>query len=550
MIKRFQLELHFTNTMNKTTLKNIFLFAAVCTIMSCGKDVVEIDSPTIPSDVDNVFEVNLVGLPHDNNGVYIPEANFTINGIDAFGDETGFFHDEKQLIGNKGAVVKAVKEGYLPTYKRVYHHNTLEDVIVDIAMIEEPSPQVVGTGGIEFKDENNTNVIIDEGDLVVNSELIYYTDIIGDDRVTYIDNLLDDDSIQLLDINMLLYIDCDNLIATDQSITIEISDSDLGSTPQGVDLFFYDEAINSWIARSSIMKTTNKVTIEVDRFGWWALGSARDAKYGTLELDQLGQPVSSYRTELSMSGVDDQNPEILYTSKLGTISKYWPIDESVELSFVNSAAELNVSFSGNDQSLSKSLSEEVNIKLDGHVLSCDLDLHTGYVAVLSEGQHTIIPIENGAFVGYTSTLDETVQLNFYNDNYESKTIQSVDVTDWQSIKASFVACDKTLSVKDNSTVTLADFEKCRIKVNPYESLVIGEQEGLGIFMASFSGDQVGIYTGLLFSTAESFEGGDINSSAELNILVYDEVSKTVAGKIDGVFISGEPFNISFIGNIE
>ena len=61
----------------------------------------------------------------------------------------------------------------------------------------------------------------------------------------------------------------------------------------------------------------------------------------------------------------------------------------------------------------------------------------------------------------------------------------------------------------------------------------------------------GLYDGLVYAgDIPSFGVADIEKDVTIDIMIFDKISSTIAGFVDGKYKNGEDYKVSFIGNVE
>jgi len=320
-----------------------------------------------------------------------------------------------------------------------------------------------------------------------------------------------------------------------------------------LNLFHFDESDFIWKQKSiPLSKSGDQLSFTIDGYGWWTIAERVSAQLGTLKLTQLND-IRVNNAEVNVSFENDTySGSTFYTSSSGTITAYFPSNKSITASLNKGqlSREFASGFSSGVSTGEIKFEEEIQFSFEGQVYVCDFTFSEGFVAIVADGQHKIVEIKNGIFSGEGFINDINVKLQFYSDNYEFSNSKISDIESLLSEDKSYFACsdlDDNLIVSNGSNL-LQDFERCRVKVRPKETVVIGERNNGEVFLVSFEGSKEGVYNGLIY-----FEEilDDVKPDVVVNIVLYDEIDNKVGGFIKTEYIStGEELSISFIGNIE
>lgn len=529
-------------------LKYISTIFIIFCFVGCSDTVTIVEENPIPTDPDEIFEINLVGYTTDRNRVYISDVSLQMEGVSISSDASGFTHIENQLIGKQGKAIKVVKDGYLPTFKRIYHHRSLQTITANIQLTSAPNSVVVPASGGEIL-SGNIRLEIEGQDLENSTDLVFYSST-GEESIEF-DNLITKDKVQYLQRDALFYMDLEGELTEGKSLEIFIPQAEVNI--DGLFVFKYDEASYTWIKTDhEITNSGTDVKFEIDRKGWWSIGHAIDVVYASLELEQLGN-IKIAKSEVFLRSANNKMKEVLYTDTNGRITKYFPIHTELKASLDegNLILPIDDQFTSKDQKISSYINQDIIYTIGGEVYSCELSKQQGYVSLKSESQHEIIKLTEGLFNGISLKENGQVELSYYNDEFLLLNTQLLNVDQIQNTNLGYVACNNQMVVQDNSTV-LEDFDICRVRVNPNESVVIGESDDTGsdVFLISFKGETTGTYSGLFFSTRDGF-GSNVNSEVDIEILVYNTATNLIAGKVIAEYKdSGEQFDVSFIGEIE
>ncbi|MDF1697201.1 MAG: hypothetical protein P1U56_15265 [Saprospiraceae bacterium] len=535
--------------------KNILYFLLlILFVISCGKDVVIIENPPPPIITDEIYEVNLVGFASDENQEYISQVKIRLDGNDFETDDSGLFYVSKSQIGKRGKVLQVEKDGYLTGFTRIAHHQGLEDINLNVNLLKAPPSVSIGVAGGKLES--------DAGDLQIGSSAINQT---GDFvfRTFFGENtgLGNNDFLYFAnEVNYLLkeatfYVDGTAMLNEKANLKIALDKEKFTSTDlSSLNLFVFDETDLQWKKKPFQYREENEIIeFEIDSYGWWTIADEVSAVYAQLNvLENDDQLVNSAAASIFFENSNYSGPE-LYTSLGGSISTYFPIDKSLSVSLNSGAyiSEIISGFSVNDLEKNIEFEEDIQVQFEGLVYNCDFTFSDGYYAILTDGQHKVKKISNGLLSGETFTSTDDLVFNFYSEDFTYKSSKQIDLSYLTSNTQSFLSCSDLSDnlIVSNSSELIQDFEMCRVKVRPKETVVIGENSDDEVFLASFEGDGVGTFEGLIYFPL--ITDNDVQPEVEVNIVLYDESQNKVGGFIRTEYLStDEELTISFIGNIE
>ncbi len=533
--------------------RRITLFLIVAVLISCGKDVVIIEDPVPPSESDELFEVNLIGFSTDENRVYLSDTQIEIDGKITNSDESGLFHLEKVLVGQKGKIIKVEKDGYLPSVFRMSNHQNLEQIVLNLQMWIAPEKKSIGTSGGSIEDENGA-LLIPENSTNANSEFLFESFVGKEANNGNMDQLYLSTQTDFLLKEASVYVEGSSPLNPNTQLEVRLEMGQFSSTDiTNLALFHFDETDLIWKQKSTPLSIEgDQLTFAIDRYGWWTVAENVLAQRGTLKLTQVND-IQLKSTEVKLSFDNDTyQGSVLYTSSSGTITTFFPSNKSITASLSNDQFEgvYSSGFSSGTNTGEINFAEEIQAPYEGKVYACDFTFSEGYVAILSDGQHKIAEIGDGQFSGEGFVNDNDVKLHFYSDNFDFSNSRISNIESLLSENNSFFSCsnlDDNLVVTDGENL-FQDFDNCRVKVRPKETFVIGESSDGDVFLVSFEGKKKGVYDGLFYHDVIL---NDVKSEVVINIILYDEVDNKLGGFIKTEYIStGEELSISFIGNIE
>lgn len=534
--------------------RNLTLVFIILVLLSCGKDVVIIEEPNLPPDVDEIVEVNLIGFTTDEERFYIPQGDIEMEGQSVSSDETGFFHLEKVLIGKKGKIVKIKKNNYLPSIYRVVNHQDLENIVLNLSMIQSPDLQVMGaSGGAIISDNGVLNV--PENTISENTNLTFAT-FVGDKANSgNSDALLFGVKTEYLLKEASIYLDGTSPLGENLKMEVQLDAKDFKTANiSDLSIFQFDNVALTWKEKNLQLNIEgSKISFDIDGYGWWTVAKKVPAQYSKITLQQNdGTKISKAESQISFSE-HEQNKTSFYTSASGSISTYFPKDLSINVSLNNNEFK-TVLLSGFTEDLTEASIEfdvVVQVAFEGNVYDCEFEYSDGYVALITQGQHKIKEVKNGSFTGEVFLNDDDVVIQFYNTELEFLRDQASTVEELQSEINNFFSCSDlsdNLSVL-NGAELFQDFDVCRVKVRPKETVVIGEKDNGEVFLVSFSGEKEGVYDGLIYFPLITDEA--VQANVKVNIILFDQLNNKLGGFIKTEYISsGDELMISFIGNIE
>lgn len=533
--------------------KNLIICISILLLTSCGKDVVIIEDPTPSGEDDVTFETNLVGFTTDESRIYLSESRIEVDGDVKDSDENGLFYFDKILVGKKGKVFKVDQEGFLPTYYRVNHHNRIEEVVLNLSLTPAPNSIEIGVSGGEVPGPGAT-LILESNDLSSTADMTFHTSFGEDVNQGNQDALYKGEQTQFLLKAASFYIHGSASLTSTAEMEIRIEKTSIDVEDfSKLGVFYYDETELTWKQKDVLLsEAATTLSFEADAYGWWTIAENRPAQYSTIALTQEGG-IPIVRAEVDLSFEDGRyGKSVFYSSAAGTISSYFPIDLAMEASLNNHTivSRLESGVSAGVQSTEITFSQTVQQSIEGEVYACDFTKSEGLAAILFEGGHKIVGIDDGKFVSESPMSDEEVKFHFYSDEYAFSSSRTVELQTLTDGSVAFFACS---DLDDNLTVTegsdlLQDFENCRIKIRPKETVVIGEGDDGDVFLVSFEGTEVGVFDGLFYNEKIL---DDVKSEVVVNIILYDEEENKVGGFINTEYIStGDALTISFIGNIE
>jgi len=533
--------------------RKITLFYLIFLFASCGKDVVIIEDPTPPTEIDETFEVNLVGFTTNETRAYLANMNVLIDGKSIQSDESAFFHIENVFIGRKGKIIQLDNEGYLPSIFRAANHQSLENVMLNLQMVQAPVETTVDVSGGNIKDDKG-ELIIGNGVLSSATDFVFKSYIGKDANLGNEDQLFFGNKTEFLLKEASLYVLGSTPLTTNSEIEVIVDASEFNSSDlTELSTFQFDESELTWKQREiQLTKNGDKISFPIDGYGWWTIAEKVPAIYGSLDLRQEGElPIRNVEVNMFYEN-ETYSGSTLYTSATGTISTYFPAENSITTSLDNGSfkSENWPGFETAENIGKIEFTELVQVQFESEVYDCDFTFSDGYVALKSEGQHKLIEINSGLFKGEVFTTNNDVILQFYSTNYNVLNNKESDSETIKSEGSSFFSCtdlNDNLIVSDGTNL-IENFDMCRVKVRPKETVVIGEKSDGETFLVSFEGEKEGSYNGLFYND-KVLE--DVKAEVIVNIVLYDEIENKVVGFIKTEFIStGEELTISFIGNIE
>jgi hypothetical protein len=543
--------------MQRTMLNKIFAIFTITLFFSCGKDVVNIVDIPAPNEPQEVFEVNILGYSTDNDHNFLEDVDLTINGIIQNTDTTSFFVLDNVFVGKEGNVIKAEKSGFLPIFKRGYHHRSLEDVVVNVTMYDMPLSKEMTSAGGELQSNEGVILAFGENAIQQTSDIIFYSSFNPDNKIDFDPFIISDERVQILDEQAMFYISSstDEIEGGEVSIII---DSEMVTSTQNLELFKYNEITLSWnVAQSEIIEVNNKLSLEITSQGWWALGTSLETVYGSVKINQPGGsstdilPLSN--SEVVFAKLNETTvSEHLFTNKNGEIIKYFPVEVPQVIAINNgqSVIVLESEFSTENREEILQLDEQIIHQIFAEIYDCNLSKHSGYVTLVSNNQYVIKRIENGQIDVFSNVEHENLEFRFYDLDETLLTIKNIDPEYIVGTPIQFVACDPVLLVETNAAV-VQNFDRCKVRVKPIESFIVGEGSDDNQFFIAFQGDEVGLYDGLVYAgDIPSFGVADIEKDVTIDIMIFDKISSTIAGFVDGKYKNGEDYKVSFIGNVE
>jgi len=536
--------------------KKLSLFYILIILSSCGKDVVIIEEPNPTKETDEIYEVNLVGFTTDENRNYISDSEVSVDGYNIISDENGLFHFENIFVGRKGKAVFVKKEGFLPSIYRVARHSELTQVVMNLQMATAQGITTIDNSGGTIQDENG-KLTISENTVNSSTDFTFQSYFGEDVNKGNMDQLIFGVSTEFLLKETSFYIDGTSPLNTNSVLDVELDmDKFKNKDISNLAIFCYNEQEFRWKEKNlSLMTNGDKLSVSVDSYGWWTIAEKVPAQYGFVTLEGSEESrIGNAEAKLSY-GNKNYDGSILYTNAAGSIETYFPAEIPITAS-LNNGEFRSVNESGlakNDFITSCDIifEEEVQSDIFGKVYECDFALSNGIVVIISDGQHKIRHIEDGLFVDHSFSTDEEVELHFYSEDFERLNTKISDVESLRTGLTDFLSCtnlNEKLVVSDANNL-LQDFDMCRVKVRPNETVVIGERSNGDVFLVSFDGKSKGKYDGLFFFPDTLLD--DVRSEVTVNIVLYDEVENKVGGFINTEYIStGEELSISFIGNID
>lgn len=538
-------------------LNRLLFILTVIMFFSCGKDVVEIIDTPIPYEPQEIFEVNVVGYSTDVEHNFLEDVDLTISGNILNSDSTSFFVENKVLVGKEGSVIKAEKIGYLPVFKRVYHHGSLEDVVTNITMFEAPTAQQVSTTGGEITSDDGSLLSVNNGAFTQSSDIRFYSSFDMVDQVDLDPFIVTEEAVKILDDQALFFIE--STTDLEQNSTVSISfDNNMIEDLESLNVYKYNESTLTWeFVYSDLQESNGEIILTIESFGWWAVGSEIETIYGTVQFNQADEsstgisPISD--AEVVFSKLEDRKlNEHLFTNKNGEISKYFPVAMENTVLIDNGKIEvlLDSEFSNENREQSVQLEEQVIHQVTAEIYDCDLNRHNGFVSILSGNQYVIKRIESGGIDIYSNISNDNLELRFYNLNENLLTSRIIATENISGNIVKFVACSPVMLVEFDQSV-VQNFDQCKVRVKPIESFIVGEGQDDKLFFIAFKGNTIGQYEGLVYTyELASFTVNDIEKEVQVDIMIYDEISSTIAGFVDGKYKNGEEYKVSFIGNVE
>ncbi len=535
-------------------LRKITLFSIIILLTSCGKDVVIVTDEEPPIENDEIFEVNLVGFTTDENRAYLQDVDISLDGKSFNSDESGFFHAEKNLIGRRGRVIQMQKDGYLPSFLRVTNHQSLETIMLNLQLVQAPEKIEIGVSGGNVPNENG-ELFVSSASISETSDFVFQSFVGNDANIGNQDQLHFGGETEFLLKEASIYVEGSSplILGSEMEVQLNADNFDVVDVNR-LAVFQYDISELRWKQRTmELSQSGNKISFSIDGFGWWTLAEKTEAQYGTLTLSQVNN-VEVINAETTFTfGEGDFGGFTLYSSSAGTISTYFPSDKTITASLNDGqyTSESVMGFSVGTNMAFVKFDDEVQVSFEGRVYACDFTFSDGYVAIISEGQHKIKKIENGTFQGEAFAAINEVLLQFYSDEYELQSSKQSNIENLEGETNNFFSCadlNDNLLVS-NGTNLLQDFDMCRVKVRPKETVVIGERSNDDVFLVSFGGTHEGVYDGLIYFP--EITDNDVGVEVSVNIVLYDEAENKIGGFIKTAYIStGEELSISFIGSIE
>ncbi|MEM9548921.1 MAG: hypothetical protein AAGA77_23245 [Bacteroidota bacterium] len=530
----------------------VFLTFWMLIFSSCGKDVVIVEEPVPTEENDVVYEVNLIGFSTDEGGIYLADGKVEVDNLEIESDETGLFFVEKVLVGKRGKVITVRKDGYLPSINRIANHGSLEEVVLNLQTPNAPDPISVPISGGSIADDNGM-LTIPENATAGNTDFVFKIFTGGQVNSGNSDQLFITNEVEFLLKESSFYVSGSEDLNTNGKLNVELSSDQFKTNDvDKLSVFHFDGIDLIWKKiELPIEQFDNKISFEIERYGWWTVAEHVLAEYGTLELNQPDEVIQKAEVRLAY-GNARYHGSTVYTSNSGEISTYFPKDMSLTTTLNNGVFAQTLT-SGISDGMSNAVilfDEVVQTSFTAKSYACDFSESKGFVAILDDGQHKIEQLDNGIFESEALVGNEDIEFNFYTENLSYINSSSSGLESILNENNNFLACkdlDDNLIVSDG-TELIEDFDRCRIKVRPKETVVIGERSDGEVFLVSFDGQKPGIYDGVFYND-KVLE--DVKSDVIVNIVLYDEETQKVGGYINTEYISsGEDLIISFIGNIE
>ena len=512
-----------------------------------------IEEPVASEENDVAYEVNLIGFTTAEDEVYLADGNVTVDGLEIESDETGLFYAEKVLVGKKGKVLQVRKEGFLPGASRIANHGSLEEVVLNLQLPKAPEAITISTAGGSIEDESG-KLVVESDATATNADFMFRSFTAGEVNLGNSDQLYIDSEVEVLLKEASFYVNGSEELTTNAKLSVELKmDQFKMNDITKLSIFYYDDVNLMWVRKDvPIEQSRNRILLEIAEYGWWTIAQTVEAEYGSLEINQLNaQDLKKAGVNLSY-GNDKYSGPTSYTSTSGSISTYFPTGMSLTASLDNGNYE-----STEPSGITKGV-PNVTISFDALVqatfsakaYACDFSESKGFVAVLNGGQHKIEQLDDGVFQSESFENGEGIRFHFYTEELQYENSSDSDLESILNENNNLFACedlDDNLVVSDGSDL-FEDFDQCRIKVRPKETVVIGERADGEVFLVSFEGQKQGVYNGLFYNE-KVLE--DVKSDVVVNIVLYDEEAQKVGGYINTEYIStGEELIISFIGNIE
>jgi hypothetical protein len=544
--------------MQRPMLNKIIALLTIVLFFSCGKDVVEIVDVPIPNEPQEIFEVNILGYSTDSDHNFLPDVDLTINGINLNADTTSFFTMNNIFVGKEGHVIKAEKTGFLPVFKRSYHHRSLEDVVVNISMYDLPQSQEMTPSGGDILSQEGVKLSFSQNAIQQTSEVSFYSTFNPEYKIDFDRFIISDDKVDILADQAMFFVSSTNNLVEEGVVTLLI-DSDKLTSIQNLALFKYNEVTLTWDKfESDIIEENNIVRLDLNSFGWWALGTSMESVYGAVKINQSGGSSTGVlplkNSEVVFTKLDETiNNEHVFTNGNGEIAKYFPVDapQSVAINNGEIIVELASKFDTENRHNIIQLEDQFTSQIIAEVYDCNLTKQSGFVALVSGNQYVIKRISNGVVDVFSDLENENIEFRFYDLDETLLTTRNIESDKVVGDPIKFVACDPVLLVESNTAV-VQNFDRCKVRVKPIESFIVGESSDDEQFFIAFKGDEIGQYDGLVYYTGESisFTVADIEKDVKIDIMIYDKISSSIAGFVDGKYKNGEDYKVSFIGNIE
>ncbi|WP_284652604.1 hypothetical protein [Flavobacterium terrisoli] len=187
-------------------------------------------------------------------------------------------------------------------------------------------------------------------------------------------------------------------------ITLKIDDSQIGSAPNSIPLWHFDEAKGYWKEDGVATKVGNKYMGEVSHFSWWNC----DASFPIINLtvtlvDSNGNSLPNAGIGLVANGISYNNSAMGHTDNNGSVSGLVPSNQTMTLNVYQECGIVFTTTIGpfnNDTVVPITLpnSSVIISKINGSLLKCNgSNVTNGYIVLSKNGVEEIINVTNGTF---------------------------------------------------------------------------------------------------------------------------------------------------------
>ncbi len=422
--------------MTKNLIPVSLIFLSIIIFFACQKDVNDLpprndnpvswDSVGTPIDQlpDNRVHANLMGRITDEKGLTLKNVKVSTNADVVYTDEFGVFRLKNANVSEHFGTIKAEKEGYFPGIRTVLSNNVSGN-FVEIQLNKRVLKGSVSQGSTSTIDINNgVSVLFNKNEFVnINGGIysgtvnVFGTYLNPDDEV--FSRIMPGDLRGISASNRVVGLQSYGMIGVELegtngeklqlaegstvTLSANIPSSLIGSAPDSIPLWFFDETDGKWKEEGMAKKYGNVYKGEVKHFTYWNYDIPVDFVYASLKVMDKNNGIPYTKVKFIDTRNNTYGEGI--TDSTGYLKMWVPKNIPLEFYVYNSCKDVVVKkevgpFDSDTEMgiISFSVMERRLFTLTGNVVNCqNIPVMNGVVNVFIDGLYYSANIIEGSY---------------------------------------------------------------------------------------------------------------------------------------------------------